>query len=67
MKNKSHLIALSSFLLAAIPMGAKAADAYWLDQHNALLYLSTFQLDKELKEISQEGTNTLLLHADSLP
>ena len=46
---------------------AAAADAYWLDQHNALLYLSTFQLDNELKQISQEGTKTLLLHADALP
>ena len=45
----------------------QAADAYWLDQHNALLYLSTFQLDNELKQISQEGTKTLLLHADALP
>ena len=67
MKNKSLLITLSSFLLAAIPMGAKAADAYWLDQYNALLYVGTFQLDKELREISEEGTKTLLLHADALP
>ena len=54
-------VAASSF------QSSKAADAYWLDQHNALLYLSTFQLDNELKQISQEGTKTLLLHADSLP
>ena len=67
MKNKSLLIALSSILLAATPTGAKAADAYWLDQYNALLYLGTFQLDNELRQISQEGTKTLLLHADSLP
>ena len=67
MKNKSLFIALFSVLFAAAPTNAKAADAYWLDQHNALLYLSTFQLDKELKEISKEGANTLLLHADSLP
>ena len=67
MKNKSLFIAISSVLFAVAPTNAKSADAYWLDQHNALLYLSTFQLDKELKEISQEGANTLLLHADSLP
>ena len=67
MKNKSLFIALTSVLFAAIPTGAKAADAYWLDQHNALLYLSTFQLDKELKEMRLEGTKTLLLHADALP
>ena len=67
MKNKSLFIALTSVLFAATPTAAKAADAYWLDQYNSLLYLSTFQLDKELKEMSQEGANTLLLHADSLP
>lgn len=67
MKNKSLFIALTSVLFAATPTGVKAADAYWLDQHNALLYLSTFQLDNELKEMSQEGTKILLLHADTLP
>ena len=46
-KNKSLFIILSSILLVSSPTGAKAADAYWLDQHNALLYLSTFQPDKE--------------------
>ena len=67
MKNKSLFISLSAVLFATIPTRANAVDAYWLDQYNALLYLSTFQLDKELKEMSQEGANTLLLHADSLP
>ena len=67
MKNKSLFIAISSVILAAAPTNVKAADAYWLDQYNALLYLGTFQLDNELKQISQEGTKTLLLHADSLP
>ena len=46
---------------------AKAADAYWLDQYNALLYVGTFRLDNELREMSQAGTKTLLLHADALP
>ena len=67
MKNKSLFIALTLVLFAATPTGVKAADAYWLDQYNALLYLSTFQLDNELRQIGKEGTKTLLLHADALP
>ena len=63
--NKIILAAILASSLGLNP--AKAADAYWLDQHNALLYLSSFQLDKELKQMSQQGTNTLLLHADALP
>ncbi len=66
MKNRFIIISLWAGLAAA-PTTAKAADAYWLDQYNALFYLSTFQLDKELKEMSLEGTQTILLHADSLP
>ena len=45
----------------------KAADAYWLDQNTAVLYIVQFKLDDELKEMSKEGASTLLLHADSLP
>ena len=58
-------LVVGTLLLKASP--ANAVDAYWLDQYNALLYLSTFQLDKELKKMSKEGTKTLLLHADSIP
>ena len=62
------VIILTTILATAlIHAPSKAADAYWLDQHNALLYLGSFQLDKELKEMSQQGTKTLLLHADALP
>ena len=62
------IVILTAILASTFALDpAKAADAYWLDQHNALLYLSTFQLDKELKEMRKEGTNTLLLHADALP
>ena len=61
-------IILTAILASSLVQApAKAAEAYWLDQHNALLYLSTFQLDKELKEMSKQGTKTLLLHADALP
>ena len=54
-----------SFALSTIP--AKAADAYWLDQYNALLYIGTFRLDNELREMKEKGAETLLLHADALP
>ena len=67
MRHKLLLTAISSVLFASATTNAKAAEAYWLDQYNALLYLGTFQLDKELKQMTQEGANTLLLHADSLP
>jgi hypothetical protein len=60
-----HLIAGVAAVL--LPLPAKAVDAYWLDQYNALLYISTFRLDAELKEMKQQGAKTLLLHADSLP
>ena len=56
-----------AFSFAFIQAPGHAVDAYWLDQHNALLYLTTFQLDRELKQMSKEGATTLLLHADALP
>lgn len=67
MRSKSVLVALCAALLGTAATKSKAADAYWLDQYNVLLYLSTFRIDRELKEMSQEGTKTLLVHADSLP
>lgn len=57
----------SAILTGLLASPVKAADAYWLDQHNALLYLSTFQLDRQLKEMGRQGPRTLLLHADALP
>ena len=59
------LAAVLSSALSQVPVSA--AEAYWLDQHNALLYLSSFKLDKELKQMSKQGTKILLLHADALP
>ena len=58
------IIGVSS-LISTAP--AKASDAFWLDQYNALFYIGTFQLDNELKEMKGRGSKTLLLHADSLP
>ena len=66
-KVMKQLIISASILMGLCVSPAKAADVYCLDQHNALLCLTTFQLDKEIKEMSRQGTKTLLLHADALP
>lgn len=60
------VIAITLSLLC-IPIKVKAAEAYWLDHYNALLYLGTFRLDAELRQMKEKGSSTLLLHADSLP
>jgi len=51
----------------ASPTQAKSADGYWLDQYNALLYLSTLRLDPELREMRRAGASVVMVHADSLP
>ena len=61
------LIIYALLLFGFFPSSAKAADAYWLDQYNALFYLATFRLDTELNAMKAKGSSTLLLHADSLP
>lgn len=60
---------LLSFLLIflCLPNNVHSAEAYWLDQYNALLYLGTFRLDSELQQMKEKGSTTLLLHSDSLP
>ena len=58
--------ALLLLLLLSAPR-AEAVDGYWLDQYNALLYLGTWRLDKELKEMQNKGARSLMLHSDSLP
>jgi len=62
----------SAIIIASVASGlltrpVYSSDAYWLDQHNALFYIGTFQLDHQLREMKKEGVETLLLHADSLP
>ena len=49
------------------PPSVKAADGYWLDQYNALLYLGLFRLDPELEAMRQQGAGVVMVHADSLP
>jgi len=60
----TSIIGVTSFISNST---AKASDAFWLDQYNALFYIGTFQLDNELKEMKGRGSKTLILHADSLP
>lgn len=63
-KTTSLAAATATFALSS---PAVAADGYWLDQYNALFYLSTFQLDRELAEMRRNGASVLMVHADSLP
>ena len=63
----NRFILLTLALIGFLPASAKAVEAYWLDQYNALMYLGTFRLDAELKAMAAKGSSTLLLHADSLP
>jgi len=41
--------------LLAAPQSGRAADGYWLDQYNALLYLASFRLDPELQAMRRQG------------
>ena len=54
-------------LLSSVITPARAADGYWLDQYNALLYLASFQLDRELELMQRQGAGVVMVHADSLP
>lgn len=57
---------MPAFVLMA-PPSVKAADGYWLDQYNALLYLGLFRLDPELEAMRRQGAGVVMVHADSLP
>ena len=59
------LIVPAAFLVA--PQTVRAADGYWLDQYNALLFLGSFRLDPELQAMRQQGAGVVMVHADSLP
>lgn len=67
MRQRLLSIGLAIGVAAFSHLPADAADAIWLDQYNALLYLGTFRLDAELKAMKRTGANTLLLHADAMP
>ncbi len=53
--------------MISLSLPARGAEAVWLDQYNALIYLGTFRLDAEIKEMKSREIKTLLLHADALP
>lgn len=46
---------------------AAAADGYWLDQYNALLFIGLMRLDPELIDMRRQGATVVMVHADSLP
>jgi hypothetical protein len=64
---KRHFSAAVLAVSTVIPTAAVAADGYWLDQYNALLFMGLLRLDPELTEMKQSGANTVMVHADSLP
>jgi hypothetical protein len=69
-RTKGCLAALASSLAAlalVLPPAAMAADGYWLDQYNALLFMGLLRLDAELGEMRQKGAEVVMLQADSLP
>lgn len=57
----------ASIISLAIASPVHAVDGYWLDQYNALFYLATFQMDRELAEMRKNGAGVVMVHADSLP
>ena len=61
------IAATAAAISVLLPSAAVAADGYWLDQYNALLFIGLFRLDKELKEMKQKGAAVVMVHADSLP
>ena len=67
MRQRLLAIGLAIAMAAFSHQPADAVEAFWLDQYNALLYLSSFRLDAELKAMKARGANTLLLHADVMP
>ncbi len=64
---KAPILFLFLITLPLLTSPVKAAEGYWLDQYNALLYLGIWRLDDELKEMKGKGAKVLMVHADSLP
>lgn len=61
------IAATAAAISVLLPSPAVAADGYWLDQYNTLLFIGLFRLDKELEEMKQKGAAVVMVHADSLP
>jgi hypothetical protein len=64
---RKGIAAVGASLTVLLPSAAVAADGYWLDQYNALLFMGLFRLDAELEEMKQKGAAVVMVHADSLP
>jgi len=67
MKKLALLLTIEILQFSFYAQPANAADGYWLDQYNALLFVGLFRLDKELEEMKQKGAAVVMVHADSLP
>jgi hypothetical protein len=61
------IAATAAGITVLLPSAAAAADGYWLDQYNALLFMGLFRLDAELEEMKRKGAAVVMVHADSLP
>lgn len=66
-KNLAILLILQLLQFSFYTLPATAADGYWLDQYNALLFIASMRLDAEFKEMRLKGATFLMVHADSLP
>lgn len=49
------------------PTAVSAADGYWLDQYNALLFMGLSRLDAEFSAMRKDGAAVVMVQADSLP
>lgn len=67
-KKRLKEVALAPSALALLsPSAAIAADGYWLDQYNALLFMVLLRLDPELSELHQADAHVVVVHAENLP
>ena len=64
---KRSIALVAAVISQLAPLKAAAADGYWLDQYNALLFIGLMRLDPELAEMRQNGAKVVMVHADSLP
>jgi hypothetical protein len=67
MRKRQSLVSIVALLLTLLPSSAVAADGYWLDQYNALLFMGLMRLDPELSEMRRSGAKVVMVQSDTLP
>jgi len=67
MHKRQRLASIVALLLTLLPSSAVAADGYWLDQYNALLFMGLMRLDPELSEMRRSGAKVVMIQSDTLP